>query len=125
MPTIFVDENGTVSGLQSEVTDLLGLKRRQRVSHIEPVNLLLRRAFHWIRRRVSDESIWAEITRRWPCLWQVSIFNGPVLGPFSSRAEAISAEIKFLNSEIEKGTCIYVGLSNPVNYRTNGLEQAS
>ncbi len=101
MPTLFIDTDGTMSGLESPVTQLLGLGDRRRVSHVEPVNPLLRRLFHAIRRRVSDRSALAEFTRRWPCRWQARVFDGPTLGPFRRRADAIAAEIEFVNSRIE------------------------
>lgn len=104
--TVFINTDGTVVGLESEITRLLKLGNRRRVSHVEPVNPLLRRLFHAIRRRVADDSALAEFTRRWPCCWQARVFDGPVLGPFRRRADAIAAEIEFLNSEIEKGNVV-------------------
>lgn len=101
MPKVFIDTDGNIVGLESPVTQLLGLSNRRRVSHVEPVNPLLRRLFHWIRRRVSDDSAIAGFTRRWPCRWQARIFDGPTLGPFWRRADAIAAEIDFVNSRIE------------------------
>ena len=94
--------DGAAIGMKSEVTQLLGLSNFQRVSHVEPVNPWLRYFFYSIRKQVSDQSILAGFTRRWPCRWQADIFDGPVLGPFRYRAEAIESEIKFLNSRIEE-----------------------
>ena len=100
--TIFIDEDGNVSGLASPLTQALGLSERRRVSHVEPVNRILRGLFHVIRRRVSDESRMAAFTRKWPCKWQANIFNGPVLSPFNKRSHAITAEISYINLELEK-----------------------
>jgi len=100
--TIFIDEDGNVSGLVSPLTQALGLSERRRVSHVEPVNQVLRVLFHAIRRRVSDESRAAAFTRKWPCKWQANIFNGPTLGPFRKRSHAITAEISYINLEMEK-----------------------
>lgn len=98
---IFIEEDGTVCGLASPVTRLLGLSDRRRVSHVEPVNRTLRWLFHAIRKRVKDNSAIAEFTRRWPCRWQARVFDGPVLGPFLSRQSAIAAEIAYINTQLE------------------------
>lgn len=98
---LIIDPDGTMHGLESSVTQLLGLRDRRRVSHIEPVNPLLRRLFHAVRQRVSDKSRWAEFTRRWPCCWQARIFDGPVLGPFRSRKEALAAEVQYIQRQME------------------------
>ncbi len=98
---IFIEEDGTVRGLASPVTRLLGLSDRRRVSHVEPVNRTLRWLFHAIRKRVSDSSRLANFTRRWPCRWQARVFGGPVLGPFRCRQSAINAEIAYINSQLE------------------------
>jgi len=82
--------------------DALGLSARIRLSHIEPVNILLRVAFLLIRYCVADGGAIAGWTRRWPCLWRVRIFNGPTWGRFSDRAEAIQAEHEWLASHGER-----------------------
>jgi|688.fasta_scaffold153642_2 hypothetical protein len=102
MPTVFIDTDGTTTGLASPVTQLLRLGDRQRVSHVEPCNWLLRQLFHLIRIRVTDESALAAFTRQWSCRWQANIFNGPTLGPFRRRETAIAAEIHWINQELER-----------------------
>jgi hypothetical protein len=76
-----------------------GVLSTRRASHVEPINGLLRRLFHAIRRRVSDKSRLAAWTRRWPCLWRVdlALSGGPILGPFTDRNSAINAEIDWLS----------------------------
>lgn len=103
--TIFIDEDGMTHGLKSSLTEALGLRNRERVSHVEPVNRALRWLFHFIRSRVSDESRLAEFTRRWPCRWQANIFSGPTLGPFRVRQAAIDAEVAWLNDFYERNEC--------------------
>lgn len=100
--SIFIDEDGMTHGLKSPLTEALGLRDRERVSHVEPVNRVLRWLFHFIRRRVSDDSRWAAFTRRWPCSWQANIFSGPTLGPFRVRQEAIDAEVAWINDSFER-----------------------
>lgn len=104
--TIFIDEDGMTHGLKSSLTESLGLKNRERVSHIEPTNRALRWLFHFIRSRVSDDSGWATFTRYWPCRWRANIFAGPTLGPFFMRRNAIAAEVAWINENLEKGMCV-------------------
>lgn len=96
MPSIYIDDDGTTTGVASDLTELLNLSSRTRISNIEPVNERLRRLFYFIRDRVSDDSLLAAFTRKWPCLWQANITCGPVLGPFKCRKEAIKAEINWV-----------------------------
>jgi hypothetical protein len=75
-----------------------GEARQTRASHVEPVNVVLRWAFHIIRTVVDDDSAMAQWTRDWPCLWQANLqlSNGPVLAAFTNRQAAIDAEIEWL-----------------------------
>jgi|688.fasta_scaffold1399723_2 hypothetical protein len=102
MPVIFIDCDGLTEGLASDVTRMLKLSSRRRVSRIEPTNRAVRWMFYRIRNRCRDDSRLAEFTRRWPCRWQARILDGPILGPFDSRQAAIAAEITFLNSRFEQ-----------------------
>lgn len=102
MPTIFIDEDGSTEGIASSLTQLLRMSQRRRASHIEPVNPILRWVFHFIRRRVSDESRLACWTRRWRCQWQARIVGGPVLGPFHRRHNAVAAEVFWINAWLEQ-----------------------
>ena len=102
--TVIVENDGTVKGISSPVTQALGLRHKKRVSHIEPVNKTLRWLFYLIRNRFSDESMAAKFTRKWPCLWQARIFNGPTMGPFASRRSAIMAEVAWITTKMERTT---------------------
>lgn len=75
---------------------LYGEASRRRASHVEPATWLLRVLFRFIRNRVSDESQLAQFTRWWPCRWQAQIIDGPLLGPFHRRSDAITAEQDWL-----------------------------
>ena len=77
---------------------LYGAASRRRASHVEPVKPVLRWCFHFIRKRVNDESWIAWFTRWWPCHWQANIINGPTLGPFWPRSAAIKAEQDWLTT---------------------------
>lgn len=102
--TVIVENDGTVKGISSPVTQALGLRDKKRVSHIEPVNKTLRWLFYLIRDRFSDESMAAKFTRKWPCLWQARIFNGPTMGPFASRRSAVMAEVAWITTKMERTT---------------------
>ena len=104
MPTIFIDNDGLTQGIASSVTRLLELSERRRVSCVEPVHPALRWMFHTIRRRVSDDSRLARFTRHWQGQRQARLFDGPVLGPFRQRSDAIDAEICWINFKLEGNT---------------------
>ena len=74
----------------------IGQATTRRASHIEPATPALRWLFHTIRRNVSDSSHLAQWTRTWTCRWRVAIINGPTFGSYTSRAEAIEAEVAWL-----------------------------
>lgn len=100
---IFVRPDGSVNHIYEDgfSTAFLGEQTVRRASYVEPVNLALRFWFHVIRSLVSDKSIIAKWTRRWPCLWQadLSLSGGPVIGPFIKRENAIHAEIRWINAQ--------------------------
>lgn len=70
----------------------------RRASHVEPQRLLLRLAFHLLRKLGSDESRLAQWTRNWPCAWRARILLGerPIFGPYKDRLDAIQAELHWL-----------------------------
>jgi len=105
MKTITIRPDGSIEYIQDD-----RLKRFEseatatvtRVSRIEPVSLPLRVAFLFLRSVVSDKSCIADWTRQWSCCWRVRIFGGPTFGSFSSRQEAINAEIGFIQDQRRK-----------------------
>ncbi len=99
--SVIIYSDGTTVGIKSTLTDLLELPNKQRVSHVEPVNYLLRKCFHFIRKRVKEDSFMYEFTRHWPCMWQARMVNGPVLGPFKNRRTALAAEVVWLKVTLE------------------------
>ena len=68
---LVIQPNGDVTMIYSEVLDLteLGIQRIERASHVEPD---------------KEGRWWAEI------------INGPNLGPFSRRSDALAAEVAWL-----------------------------
>jgi len=97
---IVIRSDGSIAFVHDDkIHDLLkplGSMEKKRASHVEPINMILRDLFHLIRSIVSDKSIIANWTRRWPCMWQARIIDGPVLGPYRDRLEAIADEVNWL-----------------------------
>lgn len=102
--TITIDVEGNARQLQGHnVPDIIGaicIPVVHRASHVEPVNPLARLAFYACRV-MGDDTALAAYTRQWSCLWRINL--GPVNGPilpvyYRDRAEAIEAEIAWLNS---------------------------
>ncbi len=100
---IIIKPDATVVKIYDKEFDEQFNLRHNRVSHVEPINTVLRGFFHLIRKRVSDDSKLAEWTRRWRCQWRARIFDGPTLGPFTDRQKAIDAEVQWLLENILKG----------------------
>ena len=97
---IIIHPDGNIESLENELTQDLGLTCKRRVSRVEPVSPVLRAIFRAIRKHVSDNSKLASWTRTWTCRWQARIFDGPVLGPYDSRQDAINAEIEFIEQRL-------------------------
>ena len=101
---LFVDKTGQVSCLdgQPERIDLttLGRQCRQRASHVEPVNRVLRMVFRMIRLLAGGNEQLVNSTRIWCCRWRARIIGGPVLGPFNVRSLALDAERAWLNNNL-------------------------
>ncbi len=100
-----IGPDGVVSCICTpEFDDLLGegTVRKRRVSHVEPISRVLRWLFHAIRSRVSDTGKLAAWTRVWPCAWRANLapVDGPTLGPYSLRVQAINAEIDWLHTHL-------------------------
>lgn len=94
---IDIDESGKIRYIATPELQLGGETRR--VSHVLPVNPVLRLAFRLLRW-FGDEGRAAEFTRSWPCMWSAEIIGGPKLGEFSSRSEAIAAEVEWVNANL-------------------------
>lgn len=93
-----IDQTGRVEMIAGHGPDLSdqGEATKRRMSHVEPCCWPLRLAFHAIRMLVRDDSRAAAWTRGWGCLWRVNVIGGPTWGAYRDRAEAIAAEIKYL-----------------------------
>lgn len=72
----------------------------KRASHVEPVSIPLRLAFHALRAAFGEYGWVATFTRSWRCLWRVNmapVGHGVLPQLFHNRAAAIAAEIEYLN----------------------------
>ena len=103
--TVTIGDDGSLNFVDTDALACLkdlGTTTTRRASHVLPVNPTLRAIFRWLRDRFGEKGIIATFTRRWPCLWQADLApsNGPVLGPFRNRQDAIDAEIAWLQSNI-------------------------
>lgn len=74
---------------------------KRRVSHVEPVNVVYRVAFHVLRKLFGEDGRVGNWTRRWSVNWRARMLVGdkPVLGTFRDRAVAIAAEIEWLRQK--------------------------
>lgn len=73
----------------------------KRASHVEPVSIPLRILFHGLRAAFGEYGWVASFTRHWPCLWRVNmapVGHGLLPDYYTNRADAISAEIEYLNA---------------------------
>jgi hypothetical protein len=100
--TFIVDEStGDAVYLVTEAAANLNLGSSPlRASHVEPVNPILRLAFHLLRQWLGDKGRMSEFTRSWKCAWRINTqpVGGPILdGVWYDRTKAIEAEVKFLN----------------------------
>jgi len=92
---ISFDESGAATFvLDSDTTPLtaLGKSTIERASHVCPVNRFKRLAFLALRLAFGDTGAVADWTRRWSGPWQAEMVEGPRLGPYATRAEALDAE---------------------------------
>jgi hypothetical protein len=98
---ITIDTNGTMQFVaRDELAGLLseGKATKTRASQVQPSSLLLRAAFRAIRWATGETGRLSDWTRNWRCVWQAKIVGGPYLGEFIDRADAIAAEIEWLES---------------------------
>jgi hypothetical protein len=105
MVTLKIRPNGQVEAIRSAeaeaLTAGLGPGRLERVSRVEPVEVVRRLLFLAIRRLVSNQSRLAAWTRTWRGPWRARLLVGsrPILGPYEERAEAIRAEVRWLEAQ--------------------------
>ncbi len=97
-----VSPTGEITFLDKPETEALksgGAATKRRASHVEPCRRPYRWAFHGLRKLFGEEGAVGAFTRLWPVYWRVNMgpSGGPVFGRFADRAEAIGAEVEWLN----------------------------
>ena len=93
---IIISPDGTVRGVYSPIVDkitkALGDPVTQRASHVEPTNELSDKAAQWLwdnkEEPVLPDKWWADMLP----------VEGPVLGPYDTREEALDEEVKWLHA---------------------------
>ncbi len=111
--TVMIDPVGCCQYLQApEAVHLFQSypKTIKRVSHVEPINILLRVAFRCLRICFGEYGKVAAWTRLWPCRWQVNF--SPIGGklfrvdengnPFQGRRQAIDFEVRIAADYLER-----------------------
>lgn len=76
----------------------MGNTQSYRASHIEPVNAMLRLAFHLLRNLFGEVGLISDFTRQWPVVWRVNLnlSDGPIIGRFKNRQDALDCEVQWL-----------------------------
>lgn len=95
------DSTGEYQFLVSDISTCLldDSSTVKRASHVEPVNLLARKAFYLARMLFGDTGRVSNVTRSYPGLWRVNLapVNRPILQEtYVRRSKAIEAEIAYL-----------------------------
>ena len=106
--TFIVESTGDAVYLVTEAAANLNLGSSPlRATHVEPVNAVLRCAFHLLRQWLGDKGRMSDFTRRWPCKWRINLkpVDGPILPTvYYDRSQAINAEVIALNKFFIEGT---------------------
>jgi hypothetical protein len=93
---------GSEDLFRSLVVDYKSIKQ-VRVSHVLPVNPVLRIIFRYLRDKFGEKGLIAKFTRIWPVSWNADMSptgQAIVLGPFRRRRQAIEAEIAWLKANL-------------------------
>lgn len=92
----FVDD-----AIVHEALNEVGTITKNRATHVEPVNRILRLAFYFVRNRVDDNSILASMTRHLPCKWQARLLDtNEIIGTSRDRQALIHQEVDYLNERL-------------------------
>ena len=91
------DSDGRARTIYGEEIDLseLGVVELRRASHVEPTRELSAEARKWLRDKFERtvDNITPSVPDPPPRWWADMLpMNGPVLGPFDTRSEALAAE---------------------------------
>ena len=90
-----LSKSGKVRTFKGDFKLELRERRETRVSRIVPKSLFLRALFLLLRKLFGDDTLVAQWTRRWKCVWLV-VIDGEVVGEFEDRKKAIELEKEYL-----------------------------
>ncbi len=106
---ITIHENGQIEMIAHEQLAALadeGVATKTRASHVLPCNWAACKLFTFLRWASGEVGVVSDWTRRWPSWltfgWQVQIVDGPHLGTFWDRSEAIAAEVAWLERRMSQ-----------------------
>jgi hypothetical protein len=68
----------------------------RRASHVLPFDPVKRTAFVLLRAAFGDQGRISDWTRTWKGYHIVEIVDGPILGPYRSREDALQREVEWL-----------------------------
>lgn len=96
-----INQAGQIEAIASDELaglELPGLVTKRRASHVLPCGWLKRQAFKLLRWATGEVGPVSDWTRGWRGPWQVQIVNGPSLGIYAERADAIAAEVAWIEA---------------------------
>ena len=94
---LVVNEDGTIEQIVSEdMLRLDGAETVKRASNVLPFGITKQIVFKALRRVFGDKGRVSDWTRRWRGPHVVDVIDGPLLGPFGSREEALRCEVEWL-----------------------------
>lgn len=99
--TITIATDGTIEFVDHPQLAALkqeGVCTTRRASWVLPVSWLKRQAFKLLRWATGEVGPVSDWTRGWRGPWQVQIVNGPSLGIYAERADAIAAEVAWIEA---------------------------
>ena len=99
---ISISETGARFVSSVEAENLMGGVfefEKERATHVEPVNRVLRALFYLIRDRVDDSHCLAWFTRQWPCSWQARLVRtDEIIATGRNRKDVIAQEVEYLEA---------------------------
>jgi hypothetical protein len=95
------DRDGTARTIYGEEIDLtkLGTVELRRASHVDPTAELTAKARTWLLDKYEEiNDHLASASPGKACWWaDMMPMNGPVLGPFDTRSDALAAEVAWID----------------------------
>jgi hypothetical protein len=87
---VSVEDNGTMTSLGNPLG--LPVVKSERWSHIKPVGPVLRLLFNTVRYCFGDSGRAAAWTRRWPCMWELTVLSTGWTARSNDRSALVAIE---------------------------------